>query len=122
MGGSDELNTGKFEVVPGGLYGQRLGRRVDGRQGSRHHAPRDPQFTKRVAGIVATWRGRRCYASRAIANAAQEIVFPLSRIDRMMRDAVAADVPLERIEELGDAIKDRARELHARKRNMKPAA
>lgn len=121
MSDNDELDMGSFRVVRGGLYGSRPSR---GLSAPRHHVPKDPKFSRRVAGVVAAWKrsGVGPYASRAIANTAQHIVCPCSRLDRMMRDAIAADVPLDRVEALGYEFITRARELHAAKRTLKPAA
>lgn len=81
---------------------------------------KDP-FHREIAGIYAGWKSRQrtpksegSYASRAIANVAQKIQWPAAAIDRHLTDAAIAEVPLEKMEALGEAIKARARALHAR--------
>jgi hypothetical protein len=90
----------------------------------RHHAPPDAGFDRRVREVIGSWRmdgGEGAYASRRIANTVHELQFPCRSIDKQMRDAIEEDVPLERVERLGQLLIERARELHARKRR-KPAA
>lgn len=126
MSSPDEQDMGKLELVRGGLYGRRPRRRSAGTLASpRFHLPRDRKFSRRVAGVCASWKSRGGagpYASRAIANAAQNITVPMSKVDRMLRDAIEADVPLHRVEEIAFVLLDRIRELDAAKRRLKPAA
>jgi hypothetical protein len=115
--------SGQPDVITrGALSMERCARDLSG---PRRHDPPDPYFDREVAGIYASWKSRDGagrYASRAIANAAQRLQFPARLLDRHLEDAVLADVPLDRIRELGRALIRRVDVLAARHRRLKPAA
>lgn len=100
MNGQDQQKAGKVS-------------RPELRGPRRHRAP-DRRFDDAVRDVVVTWKkgGTGPYASRAIANTVHEIQFPIRGVDRLIRDAIEANVPLDRVRALGLLLAKRAEILH----------
>ncbi len=131
MSTHSEKNSGNFSVERGGRYADRRAyddetpRAMYADDLRRVREPAKQRFARRVREIATTWKadgGDGAYASRAVANTAHGIQWPLNKLHDQMTAAINKGVPLERVEAMGFALIEEARELHREKRRLLPAA